>query len=241
MIRDRTGGPGCTFTPCSRGGSGAANTRRGPCCRRKQNWRTNSAAGPAPPRGRSGHFTATGWPGRSSEEGTCRPGRMLIQASHDGPSRLCPDAASAPPPSASPARPPYMRVGRDHGAALVRAGASAPRAGARLATWRSCRRFPFCPPSGARGASAAGTSGRRARASPGLLARARPPVPVLAAYGRNLPRVREGARWQSGMPSRHLGCQRASRSLSAILARTSRTTLIASRSEPVSSMPGSSA
>src|ERR1051325_10712174 len=54
--------------------------------------------GPAPPRGRSGHFTATGWPGRSSEEGTYRPGRMLIQASHDALSRLHPHAASAPPP-----------------------------------------------------------------------------------------------------------------------------------------------
>ena len=88
MIRDRTLGPACTFTPCSRGGSGAANTRREPGCLRKQNWPVNSAAGPAPPRGRCGHSSATGWPGRFSEEGTYRPARMLIQASHDAPSRL---------------------------------------------------------------------------------------------------------------------------------------------------------
>jgi hypothetical protein len=69
---------------------------------RKQNWRTNSAAGPTPRPGRSGHSNATGWPGGFSEEGTYRPDRMLIQASHDAPSRLGPHAISAPPPFVSP-------------------------------------------------------------------------------------------------------------------------------------------
>ena len=109
MIRGRTLRPTCTFTPCSRGGSGAANTPRGPGCLRKQNWPVNSAASPTPPRGRSGHSNATDWPGRFSEEGTCRPDRMLIQASNDASSRLHPHAASAPPPSASRACPPYTR------------------------------------------------------------------------------------------------------------------------------------
>ena len=95
MIRGRPLGPTCTFTPCSRGGSGAANTRRGPSCLRKQNWRTNSAADPTPPRGRSGHSNATGWPGRLPEEGTYRPDRMLIQASHGAPSRPRPHATPA--------------------------------------------------------------------------------------------------------------------------------------------------
>jgi len=99
MIRGRTLRPTCTFTPCSRGGSGAANTRRGPSCLRKQNWRTNSAAGLTPPRGRSGHSNATGWPGGFSEKGTYRPDPMLIRASHDAPSRLLlPHATSSPPP-----------------------------------------------------------------------------------------------------------------------------------------------
>ena len=75
MIRGRTLGPPSTFTPCSRGGSGAASTRRGPSCLRKQNWRTNSAAGLTPPRGRCGHSNATGWPEEFSEEGTYRPDR----------------------------------------------------------------------------------------------------------------------------------------------------------------------
>jgi hypothetical protein len=97
MIRGRTLGPTSTFTPCSRGGSGAASTRRGPSCLRKQNWRTNSAAGLTPPRGRCGHSNATGWPGEFSEEGTYRPDRMLIQASHDAPSRLRLHVTSAPP------------------------------------------------------------------------------------------------------------------------------------------------
>jgi hypothetical protein len=103
MIRGRTLGPTRTFTPCSRGGSGAANTRRGPGCLRKQNWRTNSAAGPTPRPGRCGHSSATGWPGGFSEEGTYRPDRMLIRASDDAPSRLRPQGASAPPPFVSPA------------------------------------------------------------------------------------------------------------------------------------------
>ena len=103
MIRGGTLRPTRTFTPCSRGGSGAANTRRGPGCLRKQNWRTNSAAGPTSRPGRSGHSNATGWPGGFSEEGTYRPDRMLIQASHDAPSRLRPQDTSAPPPFASPA------------------------------------------------------------------------------------------------------------------------------------------
>jgi hypothetical protein len=68
MIRGRPLGPTRTFTPCSRGGSGAANTRRGPGCLRKRNWRTNSAAGPTPRPGRSGHCNATGWPGGFSEK-----------------------------------------------------------------------------------------------------------------------------------------------------------------------------
>ena len=113
MIRGRTPGATCTFTPCSRGGSGAANTRRGPSCLRKQNWRTNSAAGATPPPGRSGHSNATGWPGGFSKEGTYRQGRMLIQASHDAPSRFCPQATSAPPPFVSPTLPPYSRVDKD--------------------------------------------------------------------------------------------------------------------------------
>ena len=95
MIRGRTLRPTRSFTPCSRGGSGAANTRRGPACLRKQNWRGNSAAGPTPRPGRYGHSSATGWPGGFSEEGTYRPDRMLIQASHDPPSRLRPQATSA--------------------------------------------------------------------------------------------------------------------------------------------------
>jgi hypothetical protein len=103
MIRGRALRPTRTFTPCSRGGSGAANTRRGPGCLRKQNWRTNSAAGPTPRPGRSGHSSATGWPGGFSEEGTYRPDRMLIRASDDAPSRLRPQGASAPPPFVSPA------------------------------------------------------------------------------------------------------------------------------------------
>jgi hypothetical protein len=114
MIRGRTLGPTRTFTPCSRGGSGAANTRRGPSCRRKQNWRTNSAAGPTPPPGRSGRSNATGWPGGFSEEGTYRPDRMLIQASHDAPSRLCPQATSGPAAVCISGLPPYSRVDRDH-------------------------------------------------------------------------------------------------------------------------------
>src|SRR5690348_6693319 len=83
MIRGRTPRATRTFIPCSRGGSGPANTRRGPSCLRRQNWRTNSAAGPTSPPGRSGHSSATGWPGGFSEEGTYRPDRTLIQASHD--------------------------------------------------------------------------------------------------------------------------------------------------------------
>jgi len=113
MIQGSTPGPTGTFTRCSRGGSGTANTRRGPSYLRKQNWRTNSAAGPTPPRGRSGHSSATGWPGRSSEEGTYRPARMLIQASHDAPSGLRPQATSAPPGFISGV-PPYPRVDRNH-------------------------------------------------------------------------------------------------------------------------------
>jgi hypothetical protein len=74
----------------------------------EQNWRTNSAAGLTPPRGRCGHSNATGWPGEFSEEGTYRPDRMLIQASHDAPSRLRPHVTSAPP-FLSPACPPYTR------------------------------------------------------------------------------------------------------------------------------------
>src|SRR6266496_1522312 len=46
--------PTRTFTPCSRGGSGSANIRRGPDCLRKQSWRTNSAAGPTPTPGTLG-------------------------------------------------------------------------------------------------------------------------------------------------------------------------------------------
>jgi hypothetical protein len=131
MIRDRTLGPPCTFIPCSRGGSEAANTRLGPSCPRKQNWRTNSAAGPAPPRGRSGHSNATGWPGEFSEKGTYRPDRMLTKASHHAPSRLLrPAAASAPPPFASPACRPYTRADRNHQRdAGLRGSPLLPRAG----------------------------------------------------------------------------------------------------------------
>jgi hypothetical protein len=102
MIRGRTLRPTRTFTPCSRGGSGAANTRRGPGCLRLQNWRTNSAAGPTLRPGRSGHSNETGWPGGFSEGGTYRLDRMLIPASHDAPSRLRPQPTSAPPPFVSP-------------------------------------------------------------------------------------------------------------------------------------------
>jgi hypothetical protein len=132
MIRGRALGPGCTFTPCSRDGSRAANTRRGPGCLRKRNWPMNSAAGPAPPRGRSGRSNAADWPGRSPEEGTYRPAQMLIQASRDAPSRLYPHAASAPPRSASPACPPYTRVNRDHQQDVVFADVRTCRCGRRF-------------------------------------------------------------------------------------------------------------
>jgi hypothetical protein len=109
MIRGRTLGPTSTFTPCSRGGSGAANTRRGPSCLRRQNWRTNSAAGLTPPRGHSGHSNATGWPGGFPEKGTYRPDPMFVKASHDAPSRLL-----RPPPFVISGLPPYSRVDRNH-------------------------------------------------------------------------------------------------------------------------------
>lgn len=124
MIRGRTLGPTCTFTPCSRGGSGAANTRRGPGCLRKQNWRANSAAGLTPPRGRSGHSNARGWPGGCSDEDTYRTDRMLIQASHDAPSRLRPPRHIRPRPFVSPACPPCTRADRDHQQDVVFADAA---------------------------------------------------------------------------------------------------------------------
>ena len=113
MTRGSTLRPTRIFTPCSHGGSGAANTRLGPSCLRKQNWRTNSAAGATPPPRRSGHSNATGWPGGSSKEDTYRQDRMLIQASHDAPSRFCPQATSAPRPFVSPTLPTYSRVDKD--------------------------------------------------------------------------------------------------------------------------------
>ena len=144
MIRGRTFGPTCTFTPCSRSGSGAANTRRGPGCLRKQNWRTNSAAGPALPRGRFGHSSATGWPGRSSEQGMYRPARMLIHASRDG---------TVPPPPARriraaavciSGRPPYTRVNRDHQQDLGSRTSAHPRMRCCVRSSLRARRRPRC-------------------------------------------------------------------------------------------------
>ena len=142
----RSPGPIGTFTPCSRGGSGAANTRRGPGCLQKQNWPVNSAAGPALPRGRSGHSTATGWPGRSSEKGTYRPAPMLIHASHDAPSRL--HSHASVPPSAFPACLPYTRVNRDHQQDVVFADVRTCRAAG--SGWRLDRVYflTFLNPSG---------------------------------------------------------------------------------------------
>ena len=114
MIRARTLRPTRTSTPCSRGGSRAASTRREPSCPRKQNWQTNSAASPTPPPGRCGHSNATGWPGGFSDEGTYRPDRMLIQASHDAPSRrLRPPATSAPAAVCISGLPPHSRADRN--------------------------------------------------------------------------------------------------------------------------------
>ena len=156
----RTPGPTGTFTPCSRGGSGAVNTRRRPGCLRKQNRRTNSAAGPTPPRGRSGHFNATGWPGRFSEEGTYRPARMLIQASR---SRL---AAMHYPASArrqhSPSRglsPAGLRT-RGSAGIISRTWASRMSAHAAVrACWRLGRRAVLIWPAGRGGGGTRGEAG----------------------------------------------------------------------------------
>jgi hypothetical protein len=148
MIRGRTLGPTSTFTPCSRGGSGAASTRRGPSCLRKQNWRTNSAAGLTPPRGRCGHSNATGWPGEFSEEGTYRPDRMLIQASHDAPSRLRPQDTSTRRLFASPAAVLAGRPGSSAGRGFrgrplgsrCEGGSTQPRLPATPVSMRGCAR-----------------------------------------------------------------------------------------------------
>jgi hypothetical protein len=78
--------PTCRSTLCLRGGSGMANTRPGPSCRRKGSWRTNSAANLAPLLWRSGHSSERGWPGGSSGKGISRSGRMVIRASRAAPS-----------------------------------------------------------------------------------------------------------------------------------------------------------
>lgn len=156
MIRGGTLRPTRTFTPCSRGGSGAANTLRGPGYLRKQNWRTNSAAGPTSRPGRSGHSNATGWPGGFSEEGTYRPDRMLIQASHDALSRLRPQDTSAPPPFASPAAVLAGRPGSSAGrrfrgrplSSRCEGGSIQPRSPASLQARRAWCYGRLCPGSG---------------------------------------------------------------------------------------------
>jgi len=125
MIRARTLRPTRTSTPCSRGGSRAASTRREPSCPRKQNWQTNSAASPTPPPGRCGHSNATGWPGGFSDEGTYRPDRMLIRPGR----RL-----HLRPASALAGRPEHQQdagfAGRPHNAASGAVASASRRSGA---------------------------------------------------------------------------------------------------------------